>query len=94
MIALSYAINHDLERAKVRLQLLDGEGYDSFNEAIIPTSAYQLAIQAQKALAEGRVETEAQALGLLAAALGQKPSPYPSPSSTPSPTRTSHSMAT
>jgi hypothetical protein len=87
MIALSYAINRDLERAKLRLQLLDGEETVT-QTTLLPTSAYQLAIQAQKALAEGRVETEAQALGLLAAALGQKPSPYPSPTTQPSPSKT------
>jgi len=87
MIALSYAINRDLERAKLRLQLLDGEETVT-QTTLLPTSAYQLAIQAQKALADGRVETEAQALGLLAAALGQKPSPYPSPTTQPSPSKT------
>ena len=89
MIALSYAVNQDLARAKIRLHLLDGNdnkpGVPTID--VIPTSVYLLGVQAQQSLAEGRVETEAQALGLLAAVFGQKPTQTITavPSSSPSP---------
>jgi hypothetical protein len=62
MIALAYAADKDLPRARARLALLGDKD-----------SAQALAIQAQQALAEGGSQAEAQALGLLAAALGQAP---------------------
>ena len=64
LIALAYQYNGDLERAIYRLEALQ-------DEDITRT----LAMQAQQALADGRPEAETQALGLLAVALGQGPSP-------------------
>jgi len=66
MTALAYAADKDLPRARARLALIGDED-----------SAQTLAIQAQHALAEGGSQTEAQVLGLLAAALGQAPTPTP-----------------
>ena len=66
MTALAYAADKDLPRARARLALIGDED-----------SAQTLAIQAQRALAEGSSQTEAQVLGLLAAALGQSPTPVP-----------------
>ncbi len=96
MIALSYGVTGDLTRAKARLAVLDSSGkmVDGMPVDPLPTSAQALAAQAQRALAEGRPQTEVQALGLLAGALGEKPPPLPShtptspPSPLPSPTQT------
>jgi hypothetical protein len=89
LIALSYGVTGDLTRAKARLAVLDSDGKMVNGLAVdpLPTSAQWLAAQAQRALAEGRPQTEVQALGLLASALGEKPTPLPSltPTSSPSP---------
>jgi hypothetical protein len=66
MIALAYAADKDLPRARARLALLGDRD-----------SAQTLAIQAQRSLAEGGSQAEAQVLGLLAAVLGQAPTPIP-----------------
>lgn len=64
LVAAAYLYNGDLIRAEDRLaQLKDDE------------TAQSLAIQAQRALAEGRPETEVRALGILAMALGQGMTP-------------------
>jgi hypothetical protein len=88
LIALSYGVTGDLPRAKARLAVLDSNGKMVNGEAVdpLPTSAQWLAAQAQRALADGRPQTEVQALGLLAAALGEKPTPLPSLTPTASPT--------
>lgn len=89
LIALSYGVTGDLTHAKARLAILDGgdEEVNGLPVDPLPTSAEWLAAQAQRALAEGRPQTEVQALGLLAGALGEKPTPLPSftpaPSATP-----------
>lgn len=89
MIALSYGVTGDLTRAKARLAVLDSSGkeVDGMPVDPLPTSAQWLAAQAQRALADGRPQTEVQALGLLAGELGEKPTPLPSytPTSQPSP---------
>ena len=76
LIAEAYAANRDLPRAQARLALLRD-----------PNIADTLAAQAQRALAQGRPESEVRALGLLAAAVNTTPSLQavtPSPaSSTP-----------
>jgi hypothetical protein len=76
-IALSYAVNGDLERAKLRLVYLDGDGHGRPQDmaTVMAISSEKLAVQAQQAVAKGRPETEAKALGLLASALGQRPTP-------------------
>jgi hypothetical protein len=75
MIASAYVANGDLARAEARLALLrDGD------------AARVLAEQAQRALAEGRSPEDAQALGILAVAIGQGLTPAPvtlAPSETP-----------
>ena len=75
MIASAYVANGDLARAEARLALLrDGD------------AARVLAEQAQRALAEGRSPEDAQALGILAVAIGQGLTPAPvtlTPSETP-----------
>jgi len=87
LIALSYGVTGDLTRAKARLAVLDSDGkiVDGLPVDPLPTSAQWLAAQAQRALAEGRPQTEVQALGLLAGALGEKPTPLPSLTHTSSP---------
>ena len=81
LIAMAYLYNGDLERAIYRLDALK-------DEDITRT----IAMQAQQALAEGRPESETQALGRLAVALGQGPAPAvvtpATPVTLPSPTRT------
>ena len=72
MIALAYAANHDLVRARARLELLDDE--DIFRT---------LTGQAQRALAEGSQTDTALALGQLALDLGQTQNPSGSPTSIP-----------
>ena len=87
MIALAYAADGNLTRAQARLTLLgDADPLGALTE------------QAQQALAAGRPEAEASALGKLAAALGGapqaptrvalRPSNTPQPSFIPSPTAT------
>lgn len=71
LISVAYMASGDLERAKARLNEL--------GEADI---AQIIAMEAQRALAEGRPSSEAQALGSLAAALGQGPEPVVSPMNT------------
>ena len=75
LIASAYVANGDLARAEARLALLrDGD------------AARVLAEQAQRALAEGRSPEDAQALGILAVAIGQGLTPAPvtiAPSETP-----------
>lgn len=86
LIALAYASNGDLGRARARLSLL---GPDEPGPLV--------ANQALRAAAEGRPPSEVQALALLAEALGSpveivaptaSPTPTALPSSTPSPTPT------
>lgn len=75
LIASAYVANGDLARAEARLALL-GDG----------DVARVLAEQAQRAMAEGRSPEDAQALGLLAIAVGQGLTPAPItvvPSDTP-----------
>jgi len=62
LIALAYASNGDLVRARARLELLQDE-----------TVAQLLTEQAQRKLADGSPQYEARALSLLALALGQVP---------------------
>lgn len=88
LIALSYAVNGDLTKAKERLALLD---VDDHNKPIdkattIAISSNKLVAQAQQSVAEGKPETESKALGLLAAALGQRPTPAPTLTPIKSPT--------
>lgn len=86
LIALAYAADENLERARARLELLED-----------PDVYTILADQAQRALTDGSPPQEARALGLLSAALrgGAGPvilptvptfTPSPSPSPTPEPT--------
>ena len=75
MIASAYVANGDLARAEARLALLRDRDV-----------ARVLAEQAQRALAEGRSPEDAQALGILAVAIGQGLTPAPvtlAPSETP-----------
>lgn len=65
LIAASYASSQDILRAQARLNL--------FSESDPGTT---LAALAQQRLAEGRPESEARALALLAAALGEQPTPF------------------
>ena len=65
LVAAAYMYNGDLVRAQDRLaQLKDEENSQS------------MAIQAQRALAEGRPAEEVRALGILAKALGQGVTPF------------------
>lgn len=80
LIALAYAANGDLGRARARLALL---GDEQAGEVV--------ANQALRAAAEGRPQSEVQSLAVLAEALGSPvdvvaPTPSPQPSATPSPT--------
>lgn len=75
LIAAAFVANGDLARAEARLALL-GDG----------DVARALAEQAQRTLAEGQSPQEAQALGLLAGALGLGPTPV---ATSPRPTDTS-----
>jgi hypothetical protein len=75
LIAAAFVANGDLARAEARLDLLRD-----------PDVARVLAEQAQRALAEGQSPLDAQALGILAVAVGQgiTPAPVtPIPSNTP-----------
>lgn len=75
MIASAFVATGNLPRAEARLVLLDDNDVTQV-----------LAEQAQRTLGEGKSPLEAQALGLLAVALGQGESaliPSPIPSSTP-----------
>jgi hypothetical protein len=62
LIALAYASNGDLVRARARLELLQDENVTQL-----------LAEQAQRKLADGSPQNEARALSLLAVALGKVP---------------------
>ncbi len=64
LIASAYAATGDLERAQARLKLLPA-----------PNQAEVLAALAQQRLAMGQPEVEARALAVLAAALGERPTP-------------------
>jgi hypothetical protein len=64
VIAAAYAATGDLQRAKARLNLLEDSD-----------PSQRLAAQAQRTLAEGRRYEDAQALALLASALGEAPTP-------------------
>lgn len=64
LIAAAYVANGSLERAQARLGLLGDKDI-----------ARSVAEQAQQTLADGRSPEEARALGLLAVALGQGPTP-------------------
>lgn len=78
LIAAAYAANRDLPRAQARLSYLSDD--DSYRA---------VAVQAQQALAEGGSAAEARALGILAAALRQTPTPAPpvaAAPTTPAPT--------
>ncbi len=85
LIARAYAYDGNLPRAKARLALLGD-----------PNPADTLAAQAQQALAAGRPMAEVRALGALAAALGEAPTPVQtsvsvsqaSPTATPRPQAT------
>jgi hypothetical protein len=67
LVAVAYLYSEDLVRAQDRLaQLKDDE------------TAQTIAMQAQRALAEGRPEQEVKALGILAMALGQGVTPITS----------------
>ena len=66
LIASAYAATGDLPRAQARLALFPG-----------PTMAETLGALAQARLASGRPPSEAQALALLVADLGARPSPPP-----------------
>jgi hypothetical protein len=68
LISAAYMANGDLERARARL--------NEIGEADI---AQLVAMEAQRALAEGRPSSEASALGALAVALGQGPSAVVTP---------------
>jgi hypothetical protein len=71
LVSAAYMANGDLERAKARLnELREGD------------IAQVVAMEAQRALAEGRPSNEASALGLLAVALGQGPTPVVTPLAT------------
>ncbi len=74
LIAVAYAADGDLGRARVRLGLLND-----------PDSVQGLAAQAQRDLASGGDSSEARALALLAAALGNQPVSVVSPTADPSP---------
>ena len=67
LIASAYAYSGDLVRAEVRLSLFPD-----------PNPAVTLSQLAQKRLATGRPQSETQALALLAAALGDRPTPLAS----------------
>jgi hypothetical protein len=68
LIAQVYAVTEDLERAQLRLALLEDDN-----------PVYTLGTQAQRCMAEGNI-TEAQALALLASALqSTDPTAVPSP---------------
>ncbi len=71
IIAQVYAATGNLERAKLRLELLEDQD-----------PVHTLGVQAQRALAEGNDE-EARALALLAYVLHSETSPAFSPASTP-----------
>lgn len=71
LVAAAYLSNGDLERAKARLNELGNAEF-----------AQLVAIEAQRALAEGRPNSETSALGLLAAALGQGPTLVSTPIAT------------
>jgi len=64
LIASAYAYSGDLVRAQARLSLFPD-----------PNPAVTLSQQAQKRLAMGRPHSETQSLALLAAALGDRPTP-------------------
>ncbi|HEX9616177.1 MAG TPA: hypothetical protein VGA03_02085 [Anaerolineales bacterium] len=66
MIAVSFAANGNLPRAQARLNLLGD-----------PDNTMAVAEQAQRAVADGSSPQEAQALELLAAALGEGTTPLP-----------------
>lgn len=71
LIASAYMASGDLARANARIHILE-----------LPNPANTLSQQAQNRLAAGRPETEARALALLAAVLGERPTPL---STTPTP---------
>ncbi len=73
LIAQVYAVTSDLERAQLRLALLEDDH-----------PVYALGAQAQRCAAEGNI-TEAQALALLASALQ---SAFPTATTKPVPTQT------
>lgn len=88
LIALAYAANGDLGRARARLALLGDEQPGEL-----------VANQALRAAAEGRPQSEIQALAVLAEALGSPvevvaPTPSPQPSLTPSITPTASQTLT
>ncbi len=88
LIAAAYAGDGDLPRARARLALIPD-----------PNPAETLAALAQQRLAAGRPVSEAQALALLASALGERPTPFagsetPAPAVTAFPTRTATSSPT
>lgn len=86
LVARAYAYDHNLPRARARLQLLGTPAGDL---------AEELRVQTQRALAEKHPQAEVRALSELAAALGEAPSPgtaiaaaTPTPTSPPTPTPT------
>jgi hypothetical protein len=77
MIASAYIATGDIQRAQARLNLLGDD------------DPAMLAAQAQRFMAEGGSQAEAQALAELASALGQAPTPLPTePDDTLTPTAT------
>lgn len=64
LVAAAFMANHDLARAKARLDLLHD-----------PNIAQTLTLLAQRALEQGRPEAESRALGMLAVALSQGATP-------------------
>jgi hypothetical protein len=78
LVAIAYQADNNFARAKVRLDQLKD-----------PDIASSIAMQAQRFLADGHPESETRALGLLAVALGEGPTPIvtlPSATVAPSPT--------
>jgi hypothetical protein len=65
LIAAAYASTGNLARAQARLELFSD-----------PDMATTLAALAQQRLAEGRPESEARAIAVLASALGEQPTPF------------------
>ncbi len=83
LVARAYAYDHNLPRARARLELLGAPANNI---------ADTLRVQAQRALAEKHPQAEVRALSELAAALGEAPSPKkasPTPHKTQLPTATS-----
>jgi hypothetical protein len=68
LVAAAYVFNGDLARARARLIVLNDEDLQA-----------AVALQAERALAQGGADSEAHNLSLLSAALSQRPTPRPQP---------------